>query len=188
MPDSNIEQHSSDQSLPTQVKLTDSPSPSTLPQSTELPLSQAKKRLTKKRKPNSTGNHLTEREEGIAMGMRAVGVPVPKVARALEVKEGVIKRISNTESKQDVILEIRDKLKLTKMQKALLIEERLWNMVNDLINDKDAKGVDGAMRALHASEKIQQAVAGESQKIQVDDNRPPADLAGLIQILIQEKG
>jgi hypothetical protein len=150
------------------------------------PLAEAKKRLTPpKKKPKRA--KLSDREEGIAIGMRAVGVPQNKVAQALQVSEKNIVNITTRHPElQDKILAIRDSLKMTKMQKALLLEERLWNMVGDKINEGDAKAVDGVMRAIHASEKIQQSVAGESQKVEVKNSGTAQDLAGLIQVLIQQ--
>jgi hypothetical protein len=152
---------------------------------TPLPLAAAKKRLSKysKRSPRAK---LTEKEEGMAIGMRAVGVPMNKVAQSLSVPVHVINDLNKFPAKQDAILELRDKLKMTKMQKALFLEEKLWNLVNELADEKDAKGVDGVMRAIHASEKIQQAVAGESQKVEVNQKGSTSDLAGLIQVLIQQ--
>jgi hypothetical protein len=150
-----------------------------------LPLAEAKKRLTPPRKRTSRAK-LSEKQEGMAIGMRAVGVPINKVAQSLDVPNHVIVDLNKFPDKQGAILELRDKLKMTKMQKALFLEEKLWNLVNELADEKDAKGVDGVMRAIHASEKIQQAVAGESQKVEVNQKGSVTDLAGLIQVLIQQ--
>jgi major membrane immunogen (membrane-anchored lipoprotein) len=119
--------------------------------------------------------------------MSAAGVPQNKIAQALEVPKRSVETAIEKENKaENTIAVIRDKLKLTKMQKALLLEERLWNLADKKIEAEDAKAVDGVLRAIHASEKIQQAVAGESIKIEQKGGVPAVDLAGLIQVLIQQ--
>ena len=149
----------------------------------DLPLLGASKRL---RKPRGGKNRkLDDTHRGIALGMSAVGVPKNKIAQSLEVPLTVIERLSEKQDNTQVIQEIRAKLKMTKMQKALYLEERLWNLADKKIADEDAKAVDGVMRAIHASEKIQQAVSGEGIKVEHTGSVTPVDLAGLIQVLIQ---
>jgi NACalpha-BTF3-like transcription factor len=160
--------------------------PSTWRAATEGPLLDASKRLKKPWKRRKDAK-LTIEEQGIAIGMRAVGVPENKVASALAVKASDIANITKMHPElRDRIAAIRDQLKMTKMQKALFLEERLWNLADDKITEGDAKAVDGVMRAIHASEKIQQSVAGESQKVEVKQSGGVTDLAGLIQVLIQQ--
>lgn len=151
----------------------------------EKPLAQAARRL---RQPRGGRNRkLDDVERGMALGMAAVGVPQAKIASALEVKKDVISDLAEKPDNNAEIYRIREKLKLTKMTKALQLEEKLWNLVDRKVDEGDAKAVDGAMRAVHASEKIQQAVAGESQKIEHSGTPQNVDLAGLIQVLIQNK-
>lgn len=149
----------------------------------DLPLLGASKRL---RKPRGGKNRkLGDVQRGVALGMSAVGVPQRKIAQALEVPVTVIENLAETKDNTRLIQEIRAQLKMTKMQKALYLEERLWNLADKKITDEDAKAVDGVMRAIHASEKIQQAVAGEGIKVEHTGSVSPVDLAGLIQVLIQ---
>ena len=162
------------------------PKDSMADQPKELPLAAAAKRL-RGRRPKRKDSSITELEQGIALGMSAVGVPQKKIAMALNTSPGAINdQLSRVRDVKETILALREKLKLTKIQKALYLEDRLWNMVDKMITDDNPKGVDGVMRAIHASEKIQQAVAGEGQKIDVTTNQPPAvDLKVLIQNLLQ---
>ncbi len=149
------------------------------------PLAEASKRLRGPDRRGGQRRHLDPKQQGIALGMAAVGVPQNKIAQALAVPTKTVSDLAIRGDNKDVITEIRDKLKLTKMQKALFLEERLWNLAEKKIDAEDAKAVDGVLRAIHASEKIQQAVAGESIKIEQRGLAPAVDLAGLIQVLIQ---
>jgi hypothetical protein len=154
-----------------------------VPGADHQPLLEASKRL---RKPRGGKNRkLDDKQRGIAIGMAAVGVPQNKIAQALEVKTRVIETLAQNPNNNELIYDIRARLKLKKMQKALKLEEKLWDLVEAKIDAGDAKAVDGAMRAVHASEKIQQGVAGESQKIEHLGSPQAVDLAGLIQVLIQ---
>lgn len=152
-----------------------------------LPLAEAAKRLTKPKKRRKD-SPLTEIEQGMALGMSAVGLPQNKIAQALMVpKHTVVEQIQAIPDYRQTILRIRETLKLTKIQKALFLEEKLWNLADHLIDAKDAKGVDGTLRALHASEKIQQAVAGEGTKVDLTMNQPPiVDLKILLQTILNE--
>ncbi len=118
--------------------------------------------------------------------MAAVGVPYPKISQALDVpKQTITDLVAVSPGNKDLVSSIRENLKLTKMQKALFLEEKLWNLADKKIEAEDAKAVDGVMRAIHASEKIQQAVSGEGIKVEHTGMAPAVDLAGLIQVLIQ---
>ncbi len=155
-------------------------------ESNPKPLLGASKRL---RKPRGGKNRkLDDTQRGIAIGMASVGVPQRKIAGALEVSVNNIEALVQKPDNNALIYEMREKLKVTKMTKALNLETKLWDLVEKKIDEGDAKAVDGAMRAVHASEKIQQAVAGESQKIEHTGVSPSVDLAGLIQVLIQQDG
>ena len=149
----------------------------------DKPLRAASRRLNKNRRPSK----LSDVGKGIAVGLSVLGVPANKIGSALDVPKSVIDHVRSGRYGEQ-LQSIRDQLQLTKMQKALLIEERLWNLADKKIADEDAKAVDGVLRAIHASEKIQQAVAGETQKIEhVGTSLQTVDLAGLVQILIQEQ-
>ena len=148
------------------------------------PLAGASKRLRKPR--GGLNRKLDDTKRGMALGMAAVGVPQNKIAQALDVSKRVVETLAQKPDNNALIYDIRDKLKLTKMQKALYLEEKLWNLADDLIEAKDAKGVDGVMRAIHASEKIQAGVSGEVQKVEHSGLAQSVDLAGLIQVLINK--
>jgi hypothetical protein len=152
-----------------------------------LPLAAASTRIKPERRKRKDST-LSRIEQGMALGMATVGVPHAKIAQALEIPKDVLShQIERIPEYKTTILSVREKLKLTKIQRAWLLEEKLWNLADRLIDADDAKGVDGTLRALHASEKIQQAVAGEGQRLEVKTDQPTVvDLKVLIQTILNE--
>lgn len=125
-------------------------------------------------------------DSGIVIGMKAAGVPQTKIAEALNVSALHIGHVlDRTPDSREKIAEIREKLKVLKIEKANRVEGRMWERAEKEVEKGEAKDVDAMFRALLASEKIQAAVAGEGAASGAQGPPPaPMDLKVLIQQLI----
>ena len=120
----------------------------------------------------------------IAIGMKAAGIPTLKVAEALDISTTQLAK--EMAGAKEIIAHYREKLKVLKIEKAHQVEGKLWARFEREIDNGEAKGVDALARAIHASEKVQSAVAGEGQKIDVTGipKNPTVDIKMLIQNLL----
>ena len=126
---------------------------------------------------------------GVAIGMRAAGIPNSRIASVFGTGVDAVKNaIARVPNAQGLILEYREALKVLKIQKAHALENKLWNRAELEIDEGEAKGVDAIFRALHASEKIQASASGEGTRVdlhQTSEN-PVADVKILIAQLLNE--
>ena len=126
----------------------------------------------------------------VAIGMRAAGVPVARIAEVMESSpQEIFSEIAAIPGGKAILASYRDRLRLTKLHRAHRVEGRLWSRFETEVDQGTAKDVDAIARALHASEKIQASAAGDTQKVEVTGSGQPAvDLKILIQNILEERG
>ena len=127
-------------------------------------------------------------DPSLVLGMVSAGIPRAKVAEALEVPAYTITRtLDEIPDADELIAKYRQALKTLKIQRAHKVEGRLWSRIEKEVEGGDAKDVDALFRAAHASEKIQSAVAGEGQRVEVTDSSPRINLAVLIKQVLGDE-
>ena len=126
----------------------------------------------------------------VAIGMRAAGVPVSKIAAAMDVTESdVYAAVEAIPNSKALLAGYRDRLRVLKLHRAHRLEGRLWGRLEQEVDGGTAKDVDAIARALHASEKIQASAAGDAHRVEVSGSgQPVADLKILIQNILGERG
>lgn len=157
--------------------------------SEDRPLASASRRLTKKEKGELFS-------PDVALGLRAAGVKSTHIAGAMGVSRREVTHQIALAGGQEQIQAIREKLKLSKMEKLNKIEGKLYDRIEVAVGARDgegkwkgagAKSIDALFRAAHASEKIQQAVTGETQKVEVSGSvatDPVVDIKVMINALL----
>ncbi len=101
-------------------------------------------------------------ETGMVMGMTAAGVPIVRIAEALQVHPDSVTQALNREpDSREKIATLRAALKEMKMVKAHALEGKLWARAEKEVDAGEARDVDAIFRAVLASEKVQAAAAGE---------------------------
>jgi len=130
---------------------------------------------------------MTRDEAHVAIGMKVAGFPDSKIAKAFgnEIAEHQIyhtlQRIPNL---YEQITVYRENLKLRKMKRMFDANDKLWNRIDSEIPKGTAKDIDALFRAAHAAEKMEASVAGEAQKVDIQQPAAPnVDLKVLIQTL-----
>lgn len=132
----------------------------------------------------------------LVVGMKAAGVPLNKIAEALDASTGIITGVLNREpGSREHIAELREKLKGIKMVHAHAVEGRIWERLKKEVGAPapddpgkwiggEARDVDAISRSLLAMEKIQAGVSGEGAASGAPPAPTSADLSNLIQILV----
>lgn len=120
--------------------------------------------------------------------MSAAGVPQVKIAKVLGVSDTSIENALNrAPDSRERIAELRERLKLIKIEQANRLEERVWKRFERELDDGGAKDVDAVSRALFNLEKIQAAASGEANASGAPSalTSPAVDLKILLQQLVQ---
>jgi hypothetical protein len=106
--------------------------------------------------------------QGKVAALRAEGLSVKDIGRALHVDWHRVSGIVKQPSTQVEILRRRELVKSLSAEALPVITAKAYGLAEDAIDNQDAKSFDAAMRGLHAAERIAASVSGEDRKVQVE--------------------